>query len=105
MRRRSSVALVTRLTRWTHSKTTSTTPQRLALLEKAGLLKSGDRGKYEYFRNRVMFPIADRRGRTIAFGGRVLGNSQKETVEGPAMNRRVLILACRTHAKAMARNI
>ena len=46
--------------------------QRLTLLEKAGLIKSGERGKYEYFRNRVMFPIADRRGRTIAFGGRIL---------------------------------
>ena len=49
-----------------------TTPQRMALLEKAGLIKSGDRGKYEYFRNRVMFPIQDRRGRVIAFGGRIL---------------------------------
>jgi len=49
-----------------------TSPQRVALLEKAGLIKSGDRGKYEYFRNRVMFPIQDRRGRVIAFGGRIL---------------------------------
>ena len=49
-----------------------TTPQRIALLEKAGLIKSGERGKYEYFRNRVMFPIQDRRGRVIAFGGRIL---------------------------------
>jgi DNA primase len=49
-----------------------TTPQRITLLEKAGLVKSGERGKYEYFRNRVMFPIQDRRGRVIAFGGRIL---------------------------------
>ena len=48
--------------------------QRLALLDKAGMLASGDRGgKYDRFRDRVMFPILDRRGRTIAFGGRVLG--------------------------------
>jgi len=53
-----------------------TTPQRMALLEKAGLVKSGERGKYEYFRNRVMFPIADRRGRTIAFGGRILEKTE-----------------------------
>src|SRR5690349_4786828 len=33
-----------------------TSPQRVTLLEKSGLLKSGDRGKYEYFRDRVMFP-------------------------------------------------
>jgi len=54
-----------------------TTPQRLALIEKAGLLKTGERGKYEYFRNRVMFPIADRRGRTIAFGGRILEKTEE----------------------------
>jgi len=53
-----------------------TTTQRSALLEKAGLIKSGERGKYEYFRNRVMFPIADRRGRTIAFGGRILEKTE-----------------------------
>ncbi len=50
-----------------------TSPQRLALLEKAGLLTSGERGtRYDRFRDRVMFPIHDRRGRIIAFGGRIL---------------------------------
>ena len=50
-----------------------TNAQRIALLEKAGMLISGERGtKYDRFRDRVMFPILDRRGRTIAFGGRVL---------------------------------
>src|SRR5215475_3511637 len=50
-----------------------TSAQRIALMEKAGLLTTGERGsKYDRFRNRVMFPILDRRGRTIAFGGRVL---------------------------------
>ena len=59
-----------------------TTPQRLALLEKAGLVKANEQGrKYEYFRDRVMFPIADRRGRTIAFGGRILTHSKKEIIE------------------------
>ncbi|MDH5824572.1 DNA primase [Luteimonas sp. RD2P54] len=47
--------------------------RRLGLLERAGLLSKNDRGhSYDKFRDRVMFPIADRRGRTIAFGGRVL---------------------------------
>ena len=41
------------------------------LLE-AGLLKDGDRGRYDTFRNRVIFPIRDEQGRPIAFGGRVL---------------------------------
>ena len=38
----------------------------------AGLLRRPDDGRspYPFFRDRVMFPIADRRGRTIAFGGR-----------------------------------
>ena len=49
-----------------------TNPQRIALLDKAGMLASGDRGnQYDRFRDRVMFPILDRRGRTIAFGGRI----------------------------------
>jgi len=50
-----------------------TNPQRIALLEKSGMLTSGERGtKYDRFRDRVMFPIQDRRGRVIAFGGRIL---------------------------------
>nr|WP_300616674.1 DNA primase [Dokdonella sp.] len=50
-----------------------TSAQRIALLEKTGMLTSGERGgKYDRFRDRVMFPILDRRGRTIAFGGRIL---------------------------------
>ncbi|MCR6702908.1 MAG: DNA primase [Dokdonella sp.] len=50
------------------------TPQRIALLDKAGMLAGGEGGKrYDRFRDRVMFPILDRRGRTIAFGGRVMG--------------------------------
>ena len=53
-----------------------TSAPRIALLEKAGLLTSGERGTpYDRFRGRVMFPILDRRGRTIAFGGRVLASS------------------------------
>ena len=70
-----------------------TNPQRLALLEKSGMLTSGERGtKYDRFRDRVMFPIQDRRGRTIAFGGRIL-------VEKSARDRRFLILALTTCAK------
>ncbi|HRP73201.1 MAG TPA: DNA primase [Luteimonas sp.] len=47
--------------------------RRLKLLDRAGLLSKNDRGHvYDKFRDRVMFPIHDRRGRVIAFGGRVL---------------------------------
>ena len=39
----------------------------------AGLLKQNERGRvYDAFRNRLMFPIMDQTGRTIAFGGRIL---------------------------------
>ncbi|MGR3468172.1 MAG: DNA primase, partial [Shimia sp.] len=39
-----------------------------------GLLKTSDRrqGGYDTFRNRIMFPIRDTRGRVIAFGGRAM---------------------------------
>ncbi|MGQ0287113.1 DNA primase [Pasteurellaceae bacterium 22721_9_1] len=39
-----------------------------------GMLKRSERGKaYDTFRHRIMFPIRDKRGRVIAFGGRVIG--------------------------------
>ena len=46
--------------------------RRMKLLDRAGLFSKNDRGHvYDKFRDRVMFPIFDRRGRVIAFGGRV----------------------------------
>jgi DNA primase len=56
-----------------------TNAQRIALLEKSGMLTRGERGTpYDRFRDRVMFPIQDRRGRTIAFGGRILVEKSDE---------------------------
>jgi DNA primase len=50
-----------------------TEARRMALLERGGLLSRNDKGHvYDKFRDRVIFPIHDRRGRVIAFGGRVL---------------------------------
>ena len=50
-----------------------TDARRMALLERAGLFSKNDKGHvYDKFRDRLMFPIHDRRGRVIAFGGRVL---------------------------------
>lgn len=45
-----------------------------SLLIDGGLLRRRDEGgeTYDLFRNRIIFPITDRRGRVIAFGGRVL---------------------------------
>lgn len=55
------------------------------LLIEAGLVrKAEDRpDSYDYFRNRVMFPIADRRGQVIAFGGRVMGDGQPKYLNSP----------------------
>jgi DNA primase len=49
-----------------------------AMLLEAGLItKPEDRPEpFDFFRNRVMFPITDRRGRVIAFGGRVMDDSK-----------------------------
>jgi DNA primase len=53
--------------------TLGTDERRLKLLERVGLFSRNDSGRvYDKFRDRVMFPIHDRRGRVIAFGGRVL---------------------------------
>lgn len=53
-------------------------------LVEAGLLKRRDDGSLgEYFRERVMFPITDRRGRVIAFGARTLGDGQPKYLNSP----------------------
>ncbi|MHB0976288.1 MAG: DNA primase [Candidatus Aquicultorales bacterium] len=43
-------------------------------LVKVGLTVKGERGAYDRFRSRVIFPITDLRGRIVGFGGRVLGD-------------------------------
>ncbi|MBE1160249.1 DNA primase [Dyella acidiphila] len=54
-----------------------TSDRRMQLLTEAGMVASNERGnKYDRFRERLMFPILDRRGRVIAFGGRVLQSEQ-----------------------------
>lgn len=53
-------------------------------MERAGLLiKKDGGGLYDRFRDRVMFPIHDRRGRVIGFGGRVLGNDTPKYLNSP----------------------
>ena len=55
------------------------------LMIEAGLAvarESGD-GHYDRFRHRIMFPIRDARGRTLGFGGRVLGDDQPKYLNSP----------------------
>lgn len=50
----------------------------------SGLVNKNDRGEYiDRYRNRLMFPICDARGRVIAFGGRVLDDSKPKYINSP----------------------
>jgi len=53
-------------------------------LEAAGLVIKGDAGKrYDRFRDRIMFPIHDARGRVVGFGGRVLDRGEPKYLNSP----------------------
>ena len=43
----------------------------------------GGKRPYQRFRNRIMFPIRDRRGRVIGFGGRVMDNQEPKYLNSP----------------------
>lgn len=59
-------------------------PESRKQLDDAGMLVTNDNGRtYDRFRERVMFPIRDRRGRVIAFGGRVLGDALPKYLNSP----------------------
>jgi DNA primase len=58
-------------------------PEALAI-EAGMLVKPEDGGpSYDRFRNRVIFPIADTKGRIVAFGGRVLGDEKPKYLNSP----------------------
>ncbi|MFZ5532618.1 MAG: DNA primase [Pseudomonadota bacterium] len=63
----------------------ATTEQRALLLE-CGLViprEGSEDGFYDRFRNRIMFPIRDGRGRVIGFGGRVMDDGQPKYINSP----------------------
>lgn len=50
----------------------------------SGLVNKNEQGKFiDRYRNRLMFPICDARGRVIAFGGRVLDDSKPKYINSP----------------------
>ena len=60
------------------SKLATSNSERKLLIDSGMLTESPDKDKtYDRFRDRIMFPIRDLRGRTIAFGGRVLDDDAK----------------------------
>lgn len=62
----------------------SDTLQQKAMIEAGLLIENAETGKrYDRFRDRVMFPIRDTRGRIIAFGGRVLGDDKPKYLNSP----------------------
>ena len=62
----------------------------------AGVVRRSDRdgALYDYFRDRVIFPIEDRQGRVIAFGARALGDAQPKYLnsgEGPTFSKKQVL--------------
>lgn len=49
----------------------------------SGVVSKGEKGIYDTFRNRIMFPISDAQGGIIAFGGRVMDESQPKYLNSP----------------------
>ena len=50
----------------------------------SGLVNKNEKGQYiDRYRNRLMFPICDARGKVIAFGGRVLDDSKPKYINSP----------------------
>jgi DNA primase len=59
-------------------------PEAIERLLATGLIIRKDNGKhYDRFRERIMFPIRDARGRTIGFGGRTLGDGEPKYLNSP----------------------
>ena len=64
-------------------KKLGTDASKLEQLKQAGMLSEGKSGSYDKFRDRIMFPIHDRRGRVIAFGGRALADDGPKYLNSP----------------------
>ncbi len=74
------------------------------LLLEGGLVAERQNGVYDKFRNRVMIPIADDRGRVVGFGGRVLGDGQPKYLNSPEtmlFNKRRLLFGLDRAKKAI----
>jgi len=62
----------------------STNPAQQAACLKAGLtIEKNPQKHYDRFRDRIMFPIRDRRGRVIGFGGRILDRGEPKYLNSP----------------------
>ena len=78
-------------------------------LEKAGLVKKTEKGYYDRFRGRIMFPISDSSGRIIAFSGRIFvddGKSAKylNSPETPIFNKSSVLFGIDKAKEAIRKN-
>lgn len=55
-----------------------------SLSDKAGLIVKSQKGFYDRFRGRIMFPLSDSSGRVVAFSGRILGSGPGKTLGASA---------------------
>jgi len=70
----------------------------------AGLLVEGDKGTYDRFRGRILFPIKDIRGRVIALGGRIISGEGAKYInspESPVYSKRSSLYLLHSAKKAM----
>ena len=61
----------------------ATAAAQKALVDTGMLSKNEKERIYDRFRHRIMFPIQDHRGRTVGFGGRVLGDGEPKYLNSP----------------------
>ena len=64
-------------------KLASNTLTRKALLDSGVLIEKSADNVYDRFRDRIMFPITDKRGRIIGFGGRILDQGEPKYLNSP----------------------
>ena len=66
------------------------------IVQRIGLAGRSERDNslYDYFRNRIMFPIENRKGQVIAFGARAMGDAQPKYLnspEGPSFSKKSVV--------------
>ena len=79
-------------------------------IETSGIVKQGNKGVYDRFRSRIMFPIADSVGRSVAFSGRIFGTENNEAAkyinspETPLYNKSNILYGYNLARQAIRKN-
>ena len=64
-------------------KSLGTSSDKIKQLIETGMVTNQDNKQYDRFRERIMFPIRDRKGRVIGSGGRILGDGKPKYLNSP----------------------